>query len=188
MEDSFARRERALEDEFFHRVDEKLREELRESMRRDRTREALAASTGLADPELLDELVDSGITATTLVALAMVPAVMVAWADGDVKKEEREAIMELAKERGIQDGSLPYQVLEKWLLVERPKRTLLETWNHYAHAVKETMSDDAWSKFCEEVIEQANNVAHAAGGIFGYGKVSATEKNMIEKIREALAG
>ncbi len=61
-----AKREQALEDEFFHRVDEKLRAELRKSMDRDRSREALTEATGLTDPELLDALIEAGFQATTL--------------------------------------------------------------------------------------------------------------------------
>ena len=53
-------------------------------MERDKSREALAAATGFTDEALLNELIDSGITATTLVALAMVPLVMVAWSDADI--------------------------------------------------------------------------------------------------------
>ena len=183
--DGFAKRERALEDEFFHRVDEKLREELRRSMEHDRSREALAAATGFNDTALLDELVDSGITATTLVALALVPAVMVAWADSEMAKEEREAIMEMAHKRGIEQDGLAYQILNGWL-EQRPNRALLETWKHYAHAVRETLTESAWKQLADEVLEQANAVAQASGGVFGYGKVSATEKNMIAKIREAV--
>ncbi len=184
--DSFAKRERALEDEFFHRVDEKLREELRRSMERDHSREALAAATGFSDTELLDELVDSGITATTLVALALVPAVMVAWSDSDMAKQQREAILEIADKRGIEEDGLAHQILDGWL-EKRPNRSLLETWKHYAQAVRESLTEDAWKKLTDEVMEQSQQVAQASGGIFGFGKVSATEKNMIEKIREALA-
>lgn len=184
--DVFAKRERALEDEFFHRVDEKLREELRRSMERDRSREALAAATGFSDNDLLDELVDSGITATTLLALAMVPAVMVAWCDSEMAKEEREAILKMAHERGIQEDGLAHQILDGWL-DKRPNRSLLDTWQHYAQAVRGSLTEEAWNKLVAEVMQQSHSVAEAAGGVFGYGKVSATEKNMIAKIKEALA-
>jgi hypothetical protein len=184
--DSFAKRERALEDEFFHRVDQKLREELRKSMEHDRTREALVAATGFQDSPLLDELVDSGITATTLVALALVPSVMVAWSDADVDKKEREAIMEIAQGRGIDQGGPAYEVLSGWL-AERPDRSLLETWKHYVSEVKPTLTEEAWKQFAHEVVEQATAVAHASGGLLGYGTVSVTEKNIIDQIREAVA-
>ena len=184
--DSFAKRERALEDEFFHRVDEKLREELRQSMEREDTREALAAATGFSNKELLDELIDSGITSTTLVALALVPAVMVAWSDSDMDQKEREAILEMAGQRGITPDGPAYQILDGWL-ESRPSRSLLGTWSHYLQAVRETLADDAWENLVNEVLDQSNAVAQAAGGVFGYGKVSATEKSMIAKIKEAIA-
>ena len=164
--DSFAKRERALEDEFFHRVDEKLREELRKSMEHDRSREALAAATGFTDTPLLDELIDSGITATTLVALALVPSVMVAWSDADMDKKEREAVLEIAKARGIEQDGAAYQVLNDWL-TRRPNRSLLETWEHYVREVKPTLTEEAWKQFADEVVGAGHRSCPGIGWLVG---------------------
>ena len=61
--DAIHDRGRALEDEFFHRVDEQLRTKLRESMEREKKREQLISATGFNDEELLDHLIDGGFRA-----------------------------------------------------------------------------------------------------------------------------
>ena len=43
---AFEKREKAIEDEFFHRVDEKLRKDLRDSIQRQKDRESLVMVTG----------------------------------------------------------------------------------------------------------------------------------------------
>ncbi len=184
--DAFEQRERALEDEFFHRVDEQLREELRRSMEKDRSREALQKATGLTDKELLDELVDAGFEATTLAALALVPAVFVAWADDSVTELEHDAVLKAAHDRGIEDDALASQLLESWL-TKRPKRTLLQVWKHYAVAVNESLSDSASVLLTKNILHIATVVAEASGGVLGFGKISKPQQEVLDEIRETLA-
>ena len=99
--DAFRQREQAMEDEFFHRVDEKLRKKLRESIERDKSKERIAEATGFQNPELLDHLVEAGFESTTLAALALIPPIFVAWADGEVTAKERQAVMSEALRRGV---------------------------------------------------------------------------------------
>src|SRR5690242_3342880 len=75
-------RERALEDEFFRREDQRLLEHLGALRVAASTREALAKASGITDPVLLDMLVAHGIKAETVAALSFVPLLEVAWADG----------------------------------------------------------------------------------------------------------
>lgn len=183
--DAFEKREKALEDEFFHRVDEKLREELRRSMERDRSREALAEATGFSDTELLDALIDAGFQATTLTALTLVPAIYVAWADDTVDSLECETIMKAATERGINEDGVALQLLETWLK-KRPPKSLLETWKRYAHAVGESLSESASGKLSGEVMRLAEAVAESSGGILGFGKTSKREQEVLDEIKESL--
>lgn len=184
-EDAFAKREKALEDEFFHRVDEKLREELRRSMERDRSREALAEATGLTDEELLNALVDAGFQATSLTALALVPAIFVAWADDTVDSLECETIMNAAKQRGINEDGVALQLLESWLK-KRPPKSLWDTWHNYAHTVNETLTDSASKALSEEVLRLAEAVAESSGGVLGFGKTSKSEQAVLDQIKESL--
>jgi len=183
--DAFRKREQALEDEFFHRVDENLRAELRKSMERDRSREALSEATGLTDPELLDALIEAGFQATTLTALAVVPAIFVAWADDTADDLECESIMKAAKERGICGDGVAVQLLETWLK-KRPPRSLWETWKRYAHAIGESLSESASGTLSGEVLRLATTVAESSGGVLGFGKISKREQEVLDEIKEAM--
>ena len=66
--DAIHSRGKALEDEFFRRVDQKLMEDMRRSAERKATREQLAKVTGLKDETVLDHMVDAGFEPTTLTA------------------------------------------------------------------------------------------------------------------------
>lgn len=154
-------------------------------MERDRSREALAAATGLCDDALLDALVDAGFQATTLTALTLVPAIFVAWADNTVDSLEAETIMKAATERGINEDGVALQLLESWLK-KRPPKSLWDTWAQYVHAVKETLSDSASTALCGEVLRLAEAVAESSGGVLGFGKTSKAEQAVLDKIKESL--
>lgn len=185
--DAFQARERAMEDEFFHRVDEKLREELRKSMEREESREALAAATGLSDHHLLDALLDAGVQATTLTALTLVPAIYVAWADGTVADAEREAIMKAAANHGIRPNELAWKLLDSWL-TKKPRKVLWETWQQYAGALQQSLPPADAATLSDEVQRLATVVAEAAGGVLGIGKVSKDEHQVLDQIKQTLAG
>ena len=183
--DAFTKREQALENEFFHRVDEKLRAELRRSMDRERTRAGLAEATGLTDPVLLDALIESGFDGTTLAALALVPAIFVAWSDNTADELECETIMKAATERGVAKDGLALQLLETWLQ-KRPPKSLWETWKQYAHAVGESLSESAAGVLSSEVLRLATAVAESSGGVLGFGSISKSEQQVLDDTKDAL--
>lgn len=183
--DPFAKRERAMEDEFFHRVDEKLRENLRQEMEREQARESIAAATGIDDAKLLDALLDAGIGSETLVALTLIPSVFVAWADGNVTDAERDAVMKAASERGIDSGHVAYEVLQGWL-GKRPPKSLWATWKQYAEIAGKTLDNQTRRRFAEEIVKHATWVAKASGGILGIGKISAAEQAILDDVSTAL--
>lgn len=183
--DAFGKRERALEDEFFHRTDKALLERMRQSMEREQSREALAAATGIRDPALLDALLDRGIQPTTLVALTLVPAVFVAWADSELSDEERKAVLEAAAQRGITPGTVSYDLLSSWL-EQRPRQSLWTTWKEYFRAVYGALEPATQKTLHDEITAQARTVAKASGGLLGVGRVSAEEQKLLDEIEQTL--
>lgn len=184
--DAFTKREQALEDEFFHRVDTQLRAELRRSIERDRSREGLQQATGLSDPELLDALVDSGFQATTLAALVLVPAIFVAWADHKVDELESKTILKAAKARGLNGDGLAVQLLETWLK-KRPPHSLWETWKRYTQTVNESLPKSSSKLLSKEVLKLATSVAEVSGGVLGFGNKSQSEKEVLAGIEQTFA-
>ncbi|MDG2219925.1 MAG: hypothetical protein P8L85_00995 [Rubripirellula sp.] len=180
-QDALHQRGKALEDEFFRQVDQKLLADLKASSERERHIEQLASVTSFQDDELLADLVDGGFQPATLAALALVPSVFVAWADGSVTPLERQAVMNTALHRGIEGQPLALQLLETWLH-KHPPRSLWSLWKEYVSVVYSTFAGSSGETLANEIRQQARTVAEASGGTLGFGKVSDAEQEILDDI------
>lgn len=178
-------RRRALEDSFFAKQNAKLIEDLRKTHDGELQVRGLSAASGITDSTVLHSLVDHGITAETLAALALIPLVAVAWADGTVEDRERKAVMEGARASGINEGGISHALLEHWL-GERPGPDLLETWKGYTRALVATLSWDLRESLKDDLLGRARDVARAAGGFLGLGpKISPEESEVLAELEQA---
>ncbi|GIW43563.1 MAG: hypothetical protein KatS3mg077_0845 [Candidatus Binatia bacterium] len=183
-----AERRQALEEEFFRRREQALLEKMRQAQQREQQRAALAEASGIKDPELLDRLIDLGIQPRTLAPLALVPLVEVAWADGSIARQEREAIVQAAHSLGLEKGSAGFALLESWL-DERPDPALRRLWQEYVRALCAGLAESERRRLRENVLGRARAVAEAAGGFLGLGrKVSEAEEQVLRELDSAFAG
>ena len=185
--DAFAERGRALEDEYFRKRDRELIDKLRRAAETDQARGELSKQTGVTDPALLADLQDIGLTADTVVLLPLVPAVELAWAEGDVTPAERQLVVSIARTRGIAEGSAPDRLLNTWL-ASRPTpeqfaraRRLLSALLDSGAQVAKDLTADQLVKYCEQI-------ASASGGLFGLPMraVSMEERNLLTRIASDL--
>lgn len=186
-ENAIAKRGRVLEDEFFHRVDQRLMAELRTKMQVEADKAELQASCGIHDAATLDELISLGIGSESIVGLSLVPLVRVAWADGNVNEAERRAVLKAAEENKCPAGSASFRLLEHWLK-EPPTEALVQAWKDYVADLRQTMSAEAFAALGEGIGNRAQQVALAAGGILGIGKISAKEREVLADIGATFAG
>src|SRR5918992_750550 len=114
-DDALAGRKRKLEEDYFRKQDQELIERMRRAAILAQERDALEAKTGLHDPELLKDLQGLGFHPDTVVLLPLVPLVQVAWVEGGVSPQERALIVDLARKRGVQQGSAADRQLAEWL-------------------------------------------------------------------------
>ena len=175
---------RTLEDEFFRKEDQRLTARLKEIREKDVSRDALAKASGIKNPAIIDNLLQLGIRAEALAALAIVPLVEVAWADGSLDDKERRAILERAEKAGISPGSTDHELLRSWL-ERRPEPKLLTAWIHMAEGLSEHMSPAEVEALRVGLVERVQGVASASGGFLGIGKVSSAEADMIRQIESA---
>lgn len=103
--DAFKERERALEEEFFHRVDKKLLVDLPVELAAAAERERLTGTTGFGDQDVLSKLVALGVSTEGVAAISLVPLVLVAWTPNKMGSKERPLILKAAREQGIADDS-----------------------------------------------------------------------------------
>ena len=150
-------------------------------------REALAEVLEIDDAKVLDKLVDLEMCGSSVVAFSLVPMVAVAWADWEIQKKEREAIMKAASEHGIVGDCLASKVLERWLN-SKPSSELYRAWKEYAHVLAEGLDEQSLAKIKDATIGRARAVAESAGGFLGLGsKISADEQAVLDDLEEAFS-
>ena len=182
-----SRQSRSLEEEFFLKQEAELIQKLRDKAKGEQRREALSEASGITDDEVLDALIAMDIRGETLAALALVPLVVVAWADGKVQDQERKAILQAAAETGLTIKSEPYALLEGWL-DQQPGPALLDVWKDYAASLAAQLSDSARRALTRDILGRAERVAEAAGGFLGLGnKVSREERDVLNELKQAFA-
>ena len=175
-------RRKALEEQFFTKQNEELRQQLRKSQEKQASREALARVAGDADAEVLDRLVELGIGPETWAALEIVPLVEVAWANAQVEAKERSAVLAAAEANGIEAGGPSYRLLEDWL-THRPDARLLGTWGEYIVGLCAGLDPTQKGALRDEILGRARTVAEAAGGFLGLGnKISPEEEVVLQQL------
>jgi hypothetical protein len=180
-------RRKALEDSFFADQNEKLVRELRQKHEQAARVEDLAAASGIQNPAVLEALAAVGVRGETLTALALVPLVAVAWADGEVQTGERFAILRAAHELGLERGNPSYTLLEAWLAT-RPGPDVVAAWKDYIAGLREHLDAVAYEGLERDVLGRAREVAAAAGGFLGLGnKVSESEEKVLAELRTSFS-
>jgi hypothetical protein len=177
-------RERALENQFFDRQDREKIAALKHSGELKESKDALRKASGMSDDAVLDQLVGLGLRANTIAALSLVPLIQVAWADGEIQDNERVAILQGAHGKGLDEGSDGYGLLQTWLN-KQPGDELFTAWEAYIKALASQLNDEQNRLLKNQIVGFAKMVAAAAGGILGFGKVSATEEKVLGRIEAA---
>jgi hypothetical protein len=184
MADSLEERGKALENQFFDKENKAKLEALKEKLDTQRTRDELRKASGMSDDSVLDQLVELGLRGNTIAALSLAPLVAVAWADGTVQDNERNAILQGAAGKGLDQGTDGYELLQAWLS-KKPGEELFHAWEAYIKALAAQLNDEQNRLLKNQILGFAKMVAASAGGILGFGKVSGAEEKILERIESA---
>lgn len=189
--DIFKERERSLEEEYFRTHDAKLIEKLRERGKVEEIAEALAVKLQVDDPALLRRIMALGVTLDTGAAFLLAPLVQVAWAEGGVTDREREKVLRIATERGI-DPSLPaYAQLQEWLRT-RPADAIFDTAVEAIKTGLSVLTPAERADRIKRIVDACREVASASGGLgrlLGLGTgVSSEEESILDAMAATLRG
>jgi hypothetical protein len=189
--DSFKDRERAQEEGYFRAQDAKLIEKLREDARLEEIVLALAEHLQVDNPELLRRVIALGVRLDTGPAFLLAPLVQVAWAEGKVTDRERDTVLRLAADRGVEAGSAAHTQLLKWLQ-ERPSDNLFDTAMEVIRGGLALLPPEQREERLKRVVQACHEVAEASGGlakVLGLGRgVSGEEDALLEAIATTLRG
>jgi hypothetical protein len=182
--DPFKQREIALEEAFFKERDRQLLEKLRGELSTKEEKLKVGHVTGIVEEHVLDSLVKAGVRAETLTAVALIPLVEVAWCDGAVAPEEREAVLNAAIAHGIHSDSAAYALLKHWL-DEHPDPRIITAWKEYVHELARISPKETIAAMKKNMLDRASRVAAAAGGFLGLSTISKHEKAKIDELAKA---
>jgi hypothetical protein len=188
----FKDRERAAEAAYFREQDAKLLDSLRKRAPLDEIAKALGEKLQIDNPELLERVRGLGLTADTASALFLAPLVQVAWAEGKITRDEQDAVLRLALDRGVEMNSPPYAQLLNWLAA-RPSDTVFDTAVEVLKYGFAVLPDDERDARIRRIVEACQEVAEASGGglsrLLGLGSsVSSIEASMLDTITSTLRG
>ena len=187
--DMFKERERSLEEEYVRRHEAKLLEKLRERGKLEEIAAALAAKLQVDNPELLRRIVTLGVTLDTGAAFMLAPLVQIAWAEGAVTDRERETVLRLAEERGLEKGSPAHAQLLEWLRV-RPADEFFDVAVEAIKVGLMVLSPEERADRVKRIVEACHQVAAASGGLsrlLGLGTgVSGEEESILDTIATTL--
>lgn len=173
-----------MEDLFFFEREKKLTEARRRLELMQETKENLSAVSGITDEAVLQRLVELDIRPDILTTLLMIPLVEIAWADGELHDNERQALWDSLNKEGMHNRQVDPAILQAWLK-QRPSPELFEAWEHYIQALSRQLSSSERQTLKEDVMADARRVAEAAGGFLGFGTVSQAEQEMLDKLEAA---
>jgi hypothetical protein len=179
--------QKTLIDSIFFDLDQKLLEDFRKRTEKMDRRAQLMQVSGIHDEAVLDRLIELNIDPETLAAMAVVPLVAVAWADGDVQAKEREVILAAAKKSGVPPKDGRYPLLEHWLN-KHPGAEMVEAWQHYLEGLCKKLTPPEIAELKHDLLDRARQVAQAAGGFLGLGnKISAAEQAVLDELEQAFS-
>jgi hypothetical protein len=176
---------RAHEEEYFHKRDLELIEKMRQQAKAQQQLRELGEGLGVTDPEVSRELAELGFTLDTVKLLPLIPVLEMAWAEGGVTPAERKMVVDLARVRGIEDGSVAGRQLAEWL-DRRPDESVFRRSGRlisalFASGGRVDITPDDLIKYC-------GAIADASGGLFGFGRVSSEERATLERITNEIKG
>jgi len=173
------------EEEYFHKQELEVIDKMRRKAQTAELRKRLAERAGIADEELLADLEALGYTVDTVKLLHLVPLVQMAWAEGSVSHNERELIVKAARIRGIEEGSAADQLLDQWL-TDRPSDETFEKTLRAIRTILHALPESERVNYERDMLSQATAIAEASGGFLGFGRVTESEKKILEHLAQVL--
>ena len=185
--DSFSERRKGLEEAFFKDRDQQLLAKMRGELQSLEERRQLAHVSGITAEHVLQNLVQAGVRAETLTAVGLIPLVEVAWCDGMVSPEERDAVLNAAVQQGIHRDSAPHELLKQWL-ISRPDSHVVAAWKEYVRELAHLMPKESIDELKRNMVDRCTRVAEAAGGFLGLSTISKSERQAIDEFGRAWDG
>ena len=144
----------------------------------------LGRLTGLQDADV-QELQALGFTPETVALLPLMPVLQVAWAEGGVSEAERNLVVQLARARGITEGSAADAQLSSWLSTP-PGSEVFAGASRLVGAMLDGAGTVGAGLTAEELVAYCERIAAASGGFLGINRIGAEERALLATISRDL--
>ena len=186
MDDATADIARKREDEYFRRQDQQRLAEIRQAATREAEAARLMEVLGIPEREVLRELAEAGIDSEVYRLLCVVPAVEVAWADGNVSTREREELFRIAILYEIKESDAAHDRLLAWL-TQRPPDQFFQACMRGLKAMLRHRAPTEAESLRRELAWNCSRVAAASGGFLGMGPaISREERRILQRVSAEL--
>lgn len=146
-----------------------------------RAEEASGIATALnTTEEIAAAALELGFDSKTAPILQLIPMIQVAWADGRIQESERRQVLDTADARGLNQEAFDFLTL---LLNEPPSKVFFDQTNRLIASI---LADGGSTLDPDNLLGDAQQIASAAGGLFGLGAVSAEERALLEDLQALL--
>ncbi|MBX7222804.1 MAG: hypothetical protein K1Y36_22840 [Blastocatellia bacterium] len=173
-------------EESFRQIEQALIGKMRQRSEQATEHWELTAIVGVADEEILTLLHKLGFTRETIGILHLVPLIQVAWASGFVTAREREMVLMLSEQRGIQNGSLAWKQLIHWM-DEQPSDDFFQTSLRIIRHILNTLTKTDQNLICASLLGFCIRLAQTSGGFLGLGSnISEGERAALDQIADEL--
>lgn len=183
--DIFKERERAFEAVYFAELDAELIERHHQNREESRDRRDLAKATGISNKGLLDRILELGVRPSNLEALSLAPLICVAWANGSPAQDQRTAALKAAMTEEIGKDTPSFLFFEA-LLSHGPDPKLMDIWRGYIASLLSHLDARACELIRNSLLDRAEEIAKASGGIMGVGSISRNERQVLDEIESAM--
>lgn len=137
-------------------------------------------------PDAIRQLAEIGMDDLSYKAVAVLPLVQVAWADGAVQEPEQAFILGLAEGR-FTVGEEGLRLVQDWLKYAPTPEYFQRGLDALVTLVSKDAEHGLGDGVMTELVEHARGVAKSAGGLFGIGAVSRSESATIDQIARAMS-
>jgi hypothetical protein len=136
----------------------------------------LRERAGIVDDAIVQRLRALGYTDETVILIRLIPLIAVAWADGSVSENEREAIRAEAQAQGVESGTPADRQLGEWLTAAPSEA--------FQDASVQILAASANGDL-DGVLTACRKVASASGGLFGFRAISPREQDVLDRLANA---
>ncbi|MBF0489525.1 MAG: hypothetical protein HQL15_02765 [Candidatus Omnitrophica bacterium] len=175
MSEDLLKRGLALENLFFQQRRVELGEQRKKIELMPHTKETLAEVSGIRHSQVLDKMVELGVSSGVLTSLSILPVVELAWAEGQLDEKERVEVLAAATKGGFNEGAIDHAVLALWLK-ERPSSKVLNAWMYTIAGLREILSQDELNDLKTELTGRARKIIE---------KMSPKEEAVLKKMEQA---